>query len=115
MNVYKYLYRNPVEAGLCKRVQDYKYSTLYGIMGESRLIIPIEEDSIMSLEELNEILIWLNTEPSEKNKEDLRYLLDVAAAFYFFKNQLFSFDGIFRINREKGLLFTTNFFFHKPS
>lgn len=26
-NVYKYLYRNPIEAGLCETVNDYKYST----------------------------------------------------------------------------------------
>ncbi|MFL5783104.1 MAG: transposase [Bacteriovoracaceae bacterium] len=26
-NVYKYIYRNPVRAGLCQRIEDYRYSS----------------------------------------------------------------------------------------
>jgi putative transposase len=37
----KYVYRNPVKSGLCKRVGDYPFSTLYGLLGNGRLPVPI--------------------------------------------------------------------------
>ncbi len=33
INAYKYIYRNPVEAGLSQRVEDYAYSSLRGLLG----------------------------------------------------------------------------------
>jgi len=44
LNTYKYNYQNPVVANICKRVEDYKYSTIYGLLGKDRLLIPVEED-----------------------------------------------------------------------
>lgn len=41
---YKYVFRNPVEAGLCNRVEDYEFSSLKGVLGERWLDVPISED-----------------------------------------------------------------------
>ncbi len=62
MNVYKYIYRNPVRAGLCMTVEDYKYSTLSGLCGKTQLIIPVEEDTILFDPYFTtKNLKWLNT------------------------------------------------------
>ena len=33
LNTYKYIYRNPVDAGICKKAEDYPYSSLYILLG----------------------------------------------------------------------------------
>jgi putative transposase len=40
-HVLKYVYRNPVRASLCERVEDWSYSTLHGLLGRSRLGFPL--------------------------------------------------------------------------
>jgi putative transposase len=40
-HAFKYLYRNPVRAGLCERVEDYKFSTFAGLCGEMDLTVPL--------------------------------------------------------------------------
>lgn len=35
LNTYKYIYRNSVEAGLVRKVEDYRYSSLQGLLGKS--------------------------------------------------------------------------------
>ncbi len=47
LNAYKYNYRNPVEAGICVRVEDYPYSSLRGLLGQSPLLIPMVEDTTL--------------------------------------------------------------------
>ncbi len=37
----KYVYRNPVKAGLCARVEQYPHSTLHGLLGFAYLPVPI--------------------------------------------------------------------------
>jgi putative transposase len=37
----KYVYRNPVKAGLCERVEQYPYSSLYGLLGSGPLLTPM--------------------------------------------------------------------------
>jgi REP element-mobilizing transposase RayT len=61
MNVYKYIYRNPVEAGVCARVEDYPHSTLRGLIGFDRLLIPVHDSILLSDPEWT--LAWLNTKP----------------------------------------------------
>lgn len=39
--VLKYVYRNPVRAGLCNQVEDYQFSTYSGLIGNSSLTIPL--------------------------------------------------------------------------
>jgi hypothetical protein len=61
--VYKYIYRNPVEAGLCQYVEEYPWSTLNGLLGFSKLHIPVEEDTFLFDAGVTPILEWLNTAP----------------------------------------------------
>ncbi len=74
MHTIKYVYRNPVKAKLAKKVEDYPYSSLHGLMGESHLLLPIvptlakfdnQESIIFSESGMN----WLNT--STPNEEYL--------------------------------------------
>jgi REP element-mobilizing transposase RayT len=61
----KYVYRNPVKAGLCDRVEDYPFSTLSGLLGRAHLPFPIYftrigmELSLPMLEPVDQ-LSWLN-------------------------------------------------------
>ena len=75
-NVYKYVYRNPVEAGLSLNVEDYEYSTLHGLIGSSHLRVPVIEDTILFEEKFSlENLKWLNTPTSEKHRIDMKNAL----------------------------------------
>ncbi|MCM2281967.1 MAG: hypothetical protein NDI61_08995 [Bdellovibrionaceae bacterium] len=59
-HAYKYLYRNPIEAGLAERVEDYPYSTLPGLLGSSPLSILVREDNAL-MEHSERTLTWLNS------------------------------------------------------
>lgn len=67
-HAYKYVYRNPVEAGICRRVEDYPFSTLHGILGSTHSTIPVEEDTLMFDRDTTENLNWLNTAPPEEDR-----------------------------------------------
>ncbi len=70
MHAYKYIYRNPVQARACEKVQEYPYSTLPGLMGLRKLIIPVDESLIT--EDLEGNLRWLNTSVEMKDWESVR-------------------------------------------
>lgn len=70
-NAYKYVYRNPVTAGICSKVEDYPFSTLSGMLGNTSLKVPIV-DSLFSKEDPN-FLKWLNTAPDLKKLEALKF------------------------------------------
>lgn len=74
-NVYKYVYRNPVEAGVAKHVLDYPYSTLHGMLGFSVLDIPITSDHLVFNGDLEKHISWLNTSPTEASRTDIRTAL----------------------------------------
>jgi REP element-mobilizing transposase RayT len=59
LDSYKYTYRNPVEARMIGRVEDYRYSTLHGLIGRSQLIIPVEYDDAL-FSDIEGTLRWLN-------------------------------------------------------
>ena len=61
LNVYKYIYYNPVEANISKNVLDYKYSSLQGLVGINCHIIPIQENTIFDMG-VEPCLEWLNKE-----------------------------------------------------
>lgn len=44
LHAYKYVYRNPVRAGKCKSVQEYPFSSIQGLLGETWLDVPVSED-----------------------------------------------------------------------
>jgi REP element-mobilizing transposase RayT len=61
LHAYKYLYRNPVEAGMTKSVEDYPFSTLPGLLGKAKLDLPICDDANWeSFESRVQTLKWLN-------------------------------------------------------
>ncbi len=66
MNVYKYVYRNPVKSGVSNCVEEYKFSTLSGLLGFEHLMIPLEEDTLL-FDDVERTMKWLNTEPDEFN------------------------------------------------
>ena len=70
--VYKYIYRNPVEAGLCTWAEEYPWSTLNGILGFSKLILPLEEDKLLFDTGVEPTLKWLNEKPEEFNRNSVR-------------------------------------------
>ena len=77
LNAYKYIYRNPVEAGLVPLVEDYEFSTLKGILGFSKLIIPVIEDTLL-FECSNSVeshLLWLNHAPDPDHLDAVRKAL----------------------------------------
>lgn len=60
-NVYKYVYRNPVEANLCSRVQDYPYSSLNFILGRDTYRFPVFDTYFEIIDDHWSTLNWLNT------------------------------------------------------
>lgn len=76
MNAYKYVYRNPVRARLARSVVEYPYSTLPGLLGRERLIIPVAEDTLLFDPNVSEsTLRWLNTTPDADREDQVRRAL----------------------------------------
>jgi putative transposase len=75
-NALKYVYRNPVRAGIVARVEDYPFSTLDGLLGGSRLPVPLynprpECQGISFVpEQIEDLLEWFN-EPFRKEIQEL--------------------------------------------
>ena len=59
LNTYKYIYRNPVEAGLCARAEDYVFSSLRSLLGRGLLSCQIH-DQLGLIQNPVQILKWLN-------------------------------------------------------
>jgi putative transposase len=62
----KYVYRNPVRASLCARAEDYPFSTLRGLLGETPLPFPIHFTRVgaelsLPTTENDTQLSWINT------------------------------------------------------
>ncbi len=66
LNAYKYNYFNPVKAGIVKRCEDYRFSTLRAMLGAERLLVPMAEDTAL-LTDPEEALKWLNEWPPEEH------------------------------------------------
>jgi hypothetical protein len=58
--VYKYIYRNPVEAGVVMKVEDYAYSTLQIVLGNQPKL-PGLEDPFGVIFDQHRMLQWLNS------------------------------------------------------
>lgn len=71
-HVYRYVFLNPVRAGMVSRAEDYKYSTLANILGNGLLHFPLAQDvgrlakDIPSVDLTSEHLNWIH---QSKNKE----------------------------------------------
>jgi len=75
LNTYKYIYQNPVRAGLSRSVEDWPFSTLHALLGNSHTIVPIEEDTQLFAPASFDwrSLEWLNTPIAQKDLEHLRH------------------------------------------
>lgn len=85
MNVYKYVYRNPVEVGLSPTVASYRYSTLSGIIGAEKLLFPVVDDTLIFDSALEETLAWLDRSIGRSDLLDIRNALK-RAKFQLRKN-----------------------------
>ena len=74
LHAYKYVYRNPVEAKICDKPEEYKFSTLNGLLGKSKLIIPIFYDETL-FSDFEGTMKWLNTDYAEGNRDKIRKAL----------------------------------------
>jgi len=69
-HAYKYVYRNPVTAGIVDKCEKYPFSTLHGLLGQSRICVPTIEDTFLyGNGRVEEVLMWLNTAPTQINYE----------------------------------------------
>ncbi len=66
-NSYRYIYRNPVVAGLCLRAENYPFSTLPLILGKRSSKIPVV-DHMGLIVDPQKILEWINTNPTARPK-----------------------------------------------
>ena len=60
-SAYKYVYRNPVTAGICSKVQDYPFSSLNFLTWQQAVRFPIFDTYFETLNTYDQNLSWLNT------------------------------------------------------
>ncbi|MCB0420388.1 MAG: transposase [Bdellovibrionales bacterium] len=75
LNCYKYVYQNPLRAGIVSRCELYPFSALHEIIGYRRTMIPIFDDQILFEPNLDAHLKWLNTLPLEEDVNSIRLAL----------------------------------------
>lgn len=74
LTVYKYVYRNPVEARIVDVVEEYPYSSLNSLLGQSQIIFPVAEDTLL-FDNISRNLEWMNKAPLLENYETVRKAL----------------------------------------
>jgi putative transposase len=74
LNAYKYVYQNPVRAGICNHPAEYKYSTLNGLIGRQLLLVPVQEDLTL-FSSIDSTLNWLSTPATTADVEAIQIAL----------------------------------------
>jgi putative transposase len=69
--VLKYVYQNPIRAGICESVLDYKYSTLPGFLGFEKMEIPTFDDYNF-FDDLDGNLKWLDDTYGKEAYEQIK-------------------------------------------
>lgn len=82
LNAYKYNYRNPVASGICKRVEDYPFSTLPWIIGIRAKKFELCEDTIFKNDPIG-TLNWLNSSTDPIKGKAFRW----GTRYQYFRNQ----------------------------
>lgn len=59
LNSYKYIYRNPVEVKLVQKCEDYRFSSLHGLLGKGEILTPVIDPLCVTQNPLK-LLKWLN-------------------------------------------------------
>ena len=75
LNTYKYVYQNPAQAGVCTHVENYPFSTLNGLCGFSKLIIPVNDELLFQESFQIRELDWLNKAPDPENWAQMKAAL----------------------------------------
>lgn len=68
LNSYKYVYRNPVEAGLSVTCEGYPFSTLHSLLGKSPQRL-IAWDYMNVIQNPHRVLSWLNSEEKDYHQK----------------------------------------------
>ncbi len=73
LNTYKYIYRNPVEAGLSLMCESYPYSSLNALLGLNDALVKTL-DTMGVIQNPRRVLTWLNSDNNYKDSKlkDLR-------------------------------------------
>ncbi len=66
LQAYKYIYRNPVVAGLSGNCQDYDFSSLKFLLGGLRATFPVVGDETL-FSDVEGTLSWLNRQSAERD------------------------------------------------
>ncbi len=74
LNAYKYNYQNPILAGIVNRAEDYPFSTLNGLLGFSKMLIPVVEDRTL-FPFVEDTLEWINRPAPPERLEAVRWAL----------------------------------------
>jgi len=74
-HAYKYVYRNPIEASLCNKAEDYPFSSLSILLGQRHSIIPISEDKILFDDSPEKALEWINASYKNVERESIKKAL----------------------------------------
>lgn len=74
LSLYKYVYRNPVEAGACEKVEQYMHSTLQHVLGNKKMEFPVFDFPIVDGNWLKN-LDWLNENHKKEEREQIRQSL----------------------------------------
>lgn len=74
LHAYKYIYRNPVEAGLSDLAENYKFSSLHSLLGYAHTAFPIVEDDTL-FSDISGTLNWINQQPDAFHQEAVRKAL----------------------------------------
>jgi putative transposase len=72
LNAYKYNYRNPVDAGICERAEQYPFSSLQFVLGLSPRLFPMAEDTTFISDPYG-TLEWLKKAPEARRLEGFRF------------------------------------------
>lgn len=79
INTYRYIYRNPVTAGITDRCENYPYSSLSGLLGKSVLRLNVC-DQIGLIQNPIKIMEWLNQLDSQLHRSRLKDVLQPNSA-----------------------------------
>lgn len=72
LTVYRYVYRNPVQAGLCSKAQDYPYSSLNFVVNGSLYGFPVFDSPIVEGRNCSNNLAWINQTYSQSERTEIR-------------------------------------------
>ena len=67
---YRYVYRNPVVAGLAESVVNYKFSSLAVVLGQVKSVLPVAEDLTL-FGSLDRSIDWLNQSTEDKYRKQI--------------------------------------------